>query len=261
MTSEHSRCPICDSSSVVYREDLAVWTCDDCSGVFEDSEFPLSVEKVRQVQTLEQSENESDSQQWSNQIAPKDNSEANLVRYLETVEELTHELTLTSEIEIRAAEITTEAWKSNFMHGRSSEESVGACLYLASRECGYSVPPGLISDALQQEKSAIKHTYKHLKSELDIEPKPATPAEFVPYICESLQLPTCYEEDALTLLTHNNIPGGNPIGVAAGAIYLVGKHETDGPTQRELALTTDLTKETIYRKSSELSEYDLRSIN
>lgn len=80
---------------------------------------------------------EPNNQDWEQAIIIKDKSEANLIGVLSQVGRVADELILCDELAIQSAEITVQAWKTNFIHGRTMPDTIGASVYAASRSRGY----------------------------------------------------------------------------------------------------------------------------
>jgi len=252
--SNHGECPACGTGSITHWEELGSYICDTCSYVFDsedssaDVSFSLSEsEQNTDAETAEQTD-------WQDHVAVKDHSEANLVEVLSRSEEFCEELDLPHELEIRAAEVLTEAWKSNFMHGRNMTDTIAAAMYTISRENGQSIPPGIISRIVGTEKQDVKNTNQKLTQQLSIELDTPTPEEYVPSVCEELGLPTEIQNDAVELLSEERPRGGNPVGIAAAGIYVTCDQRNIDLTLREVAAIVNMTKETIWRKKSKLTE-------
>lgn len=254
MTANHSTgCHLCSSSSVEYWDSLSAWICENCSGVYNENDVTNELAQLQYPTSLDSNE-DSRGQEWTDQIAPKNKSEVNLISCLEKVEELANRLSLAQPIEVRAAEITTEAWKSNFMWGRTVSDTVAAAVYTASREAQQSVPPGVLAKLSGREKQKVKNTYKELKRTLGIETPPPTPEEYLHHITRELNLPDEIREDSITRLDAINETSGNPVGVAAAVVYETSSNTQEDITFRNVARVTELTKETIWRHKNKIEQ-------
>lgn len=239
-------CPICSTGEISRWEKLDTWICEECSYVFDGDG---TAENVAPLESLSESDADGqvESEDWRGSITPHDRSEANLIDVLSKTEAVAEELGLSEETELRVAELVTQSWKSNFMLGRTKTDTVGAAVYAATREASQSIPPALIADAIGTEKRRVKDFYTSLKSELDIDVSVATPEEFVPAIADELGTCDTIERSALELLDQSEPTGGNPVGVAAAALYQASSINGEDLTQREVAAVVDVTKETIWR--------------
>ena len=234
-------CPACEAESVSYWEELEAWICDDCSYAVGQ----LSSETTIPEFSPDVDESPTDDQDWNRYVSARDKSEENLVEVLSHVEEFA------LPTELRAAEIVTEAWKQNFMHGRTKPDTVGASVYAASREAQQAIPPAAIADQLTSGRQSIKNTYRQLKSELQLDIAPPRPTEYLGHICRELDLPDEVETAAEKILVGTDT-GGNPVGIAAAAVYVSVSTDGSDVTLRKAAAVTGLTKETIWRHASKL---------
>lgn len=230
-------------------DDLDSWVCDQCSYVISEKEDSPPDGFVEDLEG--ESESPNSNSPWDEQIAIKDKSEANLVELLSIVEDLAEQVGISDEITERAAEIATDAWTENFLHGRCKYDTAAAAVYAASRVAGRSVPPGQLCDGHEGlEKRSVKATYKALKSTLNLDLTPPTPVEYLHHIISELDLPTDLAESAQEALKKQQPHGGNPVGIAAAAVYLEGPQKL---TYRDLGTAVDLTKETIWNHASDLT--------
>jgi len=185
---------------------------------------------------------------WESQIAVRDKSEANLVDALSRTEAIGDALSLPEEQVIRSAELVAKAWETNFMHGRSLERTIGAVIYAVSREADTALPPAMIAEVVETDKASIKQMFQKLNRELKLEIGPPTPKQFITVICTGLGLPGEVEVTARDVLNQRESKGGNPVGVAAAAVYISCDQTGITITLKEVAQLTGLTKETVWRQ-------------
>ncbi len=247
MTESVNECPVCNSKNIGYWEDLDTWICENCSYVInEDSpEIPTT-------SSCGTSSDDVENTTWDQALSITDKSEANLVELLSQVEEVSNTLSLPDELMLRAGEISAEAWETNFMHGRTTADTVGAAVYAAGRELQYGVPPASIASAVDRDKQSIKTTYQKLRSNLHLDVAPPQPVDYIDYLCQVLNLSEEIAETAERLLTNHRI-GGNPVGIAAAGVYLAADQEAD-LTLREVAEVIGLTKETVWRQTKRIQK-------
>lgn len=242
-------CPACGAETISYWEELDKCVCDDCSYVIESSTSQTS--SLNLSTDMDRSEVEEET--WSQSISVKDKSEANLVDVLSQVETVSDRLELPDELAIRAAEVVAEAWKINFMHGRTKPDIVGASVYAASREAQQGIPPAIIADKIESDRKTVKKTYQKLKTELQLNIDPPRPTEYLGHICLELNLPSRVEKTAEEILAGHQA-GGNPVGIAAAGVYVASEIDGEELTLRKAAKVTDLTKETIWRQAERIRE-------
>ena len=251
-----SRCPACDTASLSYQEHIESWLCNECSYVVDsDSLLTETGDTYDSVyDTLEVEESEPVN--WESQIAVRDKSEANLVDALSRTEAISDALSLPEEQMIRSAELVAKAWETNFMHGRSLERTIGAVIYAVSREVDTALPPAMIAEVVETDKSSIKQMFQKLNRELKLEIGPPTPKQFITVICTGLNLPGEVEVTARDVLNQRESKGGNPVGVAAAAVYISCDQTDTGVTLKEIAQLIGLTKETVWRRKSKFNVED-----
>ncbi len=250
--SESVTCPVCKSESMTSWDGIDSSVCGNCSYVIDsDSEVSKPDNSIDVSPAREQNES-SEHPDWQTRVSVKDNSEANLVDALSQAEAITTNLSLPDDVVVRVGEVVANAWKINFIHGRTTSKLVGAAVYAVSREQGIAVPPGVVAETTGVEKSSIKKTYKQLKDELQLDLGPPAPTEYVDYICQILELPDSVRKGSRRLLEEMVTVGGNPIGTAAASVYEVSTEESEDVTFREIAQATSLTKETVWRHADKL---------
>lgn len=247
------QCPACGSDNLSFFEERQVWICDECSSVVSDEgdvdsttvEFEDSVPS----NTDSKNSNEID---WQDRISISDKSDQNLIEVLSLTAETGSKLEMDTEQIVRAAEIVTEAWSENWMHGRTMEWGVAASIYIAGREAGSAIPPGEIAYATDLEPESVKSSYVKLKSEMDIDLNPPSPAGYVGFIVKTLNLPPEVATEANEILYNSENHAGNPIGIAGGAVYIA---DSEGNvTLQDIAEVTHLTKETIWKHSTRFTK-------
>ncbi len=247
LSTPFEECPACRAEKISYWEELETWICDDCSFVIETS----TSETSSPTPSKDFDRNDVKEEAWSQSISVRDKSEANLVDVLSQVETICDELELPDTLAIRTAEVAVEAWKTNFMHGRTKPDTVGASVYAASREAQQGIPPAIIADKIDSDRKAVKKTYQQLKTELQLNIDPPRPIEYLGHICSELNLSTEVEKTAEKILSGHRT-GGNPVGITAAAVYIASDIEGYDLTLRRAAKVTGLTKETIWRQADRI---------
>jgi len=236
------QCPVCSGVSVSYQAEIESWLCDGCSYVL-DSETVSTASK-----TAEETTADTEQVDWESQIAVSDTAEANLIEALSRTEAVANAVGLSDERTLRAGEVIAEAWRTNFMHGRSQERTIGATIYAVSREDDEALPPAMIAEEMAINKPEIKQSFQTLNKELKLDIGPPMACKFVASICGHLELPANIEPRAKHLLQQHDSGGGNPIGIAAAAVYATCDQSSVNVTLKNLAQVVGLTKETIWRQ-------------
>lgn len=130
--------------------------------------------------------------------------------------------------------------------------TVAGSVYLATREYGDSVPPGVIAERSDTNKQAVKNAYLNLKEQQDTDAGTPTPTEYVSFICSQLELPDSVAAAVEELLSDRTSHGGNPIAIAAAGVYEGATEQDSDITLREIAEAVTFTKETVWRHASQL---------
>jgi transcription initiation factor TFIIB len=168
------------------------------------------------------------------------------------MEAVAEELTTTVEARFRAAEILTEAWEQRFMHGRGEDITVAACLYTACRTSGQPRPISRIADTAGVCESKLKSIYRTLMTELELQVETAEPEDYIPHLTAQLELDHETATKAEGVLAKTQRVAGNPVGIAAAALYIAANGTENTITFREAAEISGVTKETIWRKAENL---------
>ncbi len=251
-----SKCPACDTDSLSYQEHIESWLCNECSYVVDSNSLLTETGDTSDSVDDALELKESEPVNWESQIAVRDKSEANLVDALSQTEAICDALSLPEEQVIRSAKLIAKAWETNFMHGRSLERTIGAVIYAVSREADNAFPPAMIAEVMETDKGSIKQMFQKLNRELNLEIGPPTPKQFTAVICIELNLPRKVEVTARDLLDQGESKGGNPVGVAAAAVYIACDQTDTIMTLKEIAQLIGLTKETVWRRKSEFEVED-----
>jgi len=244
------QCPACGAESLRHQAAIESWICAECSYVVDSGDEPSVSNSSKLIE--ESTDDKAGQIDWKSQIAVSDSSEVNLMEALSRTEDVTDAVGLSNERTLRAGEMIAEAWQINFMHGRSQERTIGAIIYAVSREVDAALPPAMIGEEMMVDRTVIKQTFQTLNRELNLDIKPPVPCEFVEAISEELELPANVEPAAKVLLRQQDTYGGNPIGIAAAAVYVTHKQNENKLTLKQLAEVTGLTKETVWRQKEQL---------
>lgn len=219
--SESEQCPLCGVEAITHDIEFAVGVCADCGFVINDRNQSVESEETEVIDNPKASTTTESSDEWTQMIETRDVSEKNLVKLLSMTETLGKTLLIAPDVRIRAAEIATEAWRRNILHGRNMNAGAGAAVHLACRELECPRPVRKIADAAEIDTSSLHNMYQPLVEVLAPDLDSPQPIEFVPFICDSLELSTDEVSAAQDLLCDQNRDViGNPAGIAAAAVYM-----------------------------------------
>jgi transcription initiation factor TFIIB len=245
-----SRCPSCGGEDIDTELGVSGGVCRTCGLVHDgdrwasDSTGGIDVEDYSN-----QSGRESD---WRENITIQGASDKQLVTFLSKIDTVADRLKLSTEERNQAADIVTEAWNRNLMHGRDMEGMVAAGVYVTCRKLGNPRPITTVAAAADVEKSTLQNSYRILINTLELEINPPAPSQYIPYLRGQLEVPDRVAERASDILEASTV-GGNPAGIAVAALYMASDHNSDSITLSEAGETAGVTKETVWRKCGELN--------
>lgn len=247
-------CPACDSVLDELGSGIEVPICQSCGLVLHDTEgssLPVTQARVQTTDEVDVVENpETTTDGWWTEIEINDSSDQRLVETLARMDTVTEELDVDPQTRIQAAEVVTNAWERRFMHGRREDATVGASVYAACRKSGHPRPIGAVAEAANVNKSSLQSTYRTLTTKLEIQTGVALPGEYVPYLRKRLNLSDEVATDTIDILSNLNDVSGNPVGVAAAALYIAADAGGESISLRKIGQTAGVTKETVWRKAT-----------
>lgn len=249
--TDPGECACCEATDLQYWESEEVWTCSNCHYVVDGNENPPEP-VVSGANTQRDGTVADEERPWQASVSVTDNSEANLLSALTETEEIADRLNHCAETTVRAGEIVTEAWQSNFMHGRTVDSTVAAALYLAEREVGSPRPPAIVATEAGIDKASLKNVYMDLKQVQEADVGPPSSTEYVDYISDYLDLTQECKSEAESILAEEAECIGNPVGAAAGSVYLAAQRSSHEVSLQQAATVVGMAKETIWRHADRL---------
>lgn len=139
--------------------------------------------------------------------------------------------------------------------GRSADEMVGGCLFLAVRELQVPIQVSEIGELSQARTKDILRTYMDIMDGLNIHLQPSQPKKFVAkYVFElnekyESRLPDGTVDLAKEIIEFSDAQGmesgSTPMGVAAGAVYVATEIKNRRVSQQEVADVAGVTPETV----------------
>lgn len=189
---------------------------------------------------------------WREGVEIKDVSDQRLVDLLTRVDVVAEDLALEEGVRVRTAELVVEAWESRFMHGRSEDVIIAACVSTACREAERPRPAPVIAEAIGVDASNLKSTFWKLIAELEPQLTPVSPVDYVPYLGEELALDSESVAVAVEGLREADGIPGNPAGVAVAALYLAVSDCANAVTLSEAGQAAGVTKETVWQRVEDI---------
>jgi len=148
-----------------------------------------------------------------------------------------------------AARIYRNALRQNLIRGRSIDAFIAASLHAACRL--HRIPRHLksITKASARDHAEIAHSYRLLLRELKLRMPIDDPMKFVPGIASKLSLRRETELHAVEILRRagkrRGLPGKDPRGMAAAALYMACLERDDRRIQKEVAAAAGTTEVTL----------------
>lgn len=248
-------CPTCDGELTPVVGNRNAVVCSECGRVNPESTDPNACEPQRSKDIDGGSNKKPDTQRitddWKHSLAVTDSSDENIVEILSFVDAYIEATSLPQEVRLRAAEMLVSAWEDGLFEGRRKEPLTAAGVYAAGRECGEPRPLTTISNTAKVNESKLNDAYRLLISDLELEIPITVPEDYAPYLGRELSLPESLISEAVVVLEEEVDCSGNPAGIAAGVLYLLGSDDFD-ITLKQAGSTAGVSKETVWRKTRDL---------
>jgi transcription initiation factor TFIIB len=245
-----SRCPVCGEKEINTDLGVSGGVCRTCGLVHDGNRWTSDgTDGLNMKDQSKQSGRKSD---WRENITIQDASDKQLVTFLSMIDTVAAELNLSTEERNQAADIVTEAWNQNLMHGRDMGGMVAAGVYVTCRKSGKPRPITTVAAAVDIKKSTLQNSYRVLINTLELEIDPPTPSQYLPHLSGELEVSDSVAERASEILETNTL-GGNPAGIAVAALYIASDHNSNSPTLYEAGEAAGVTKETVWKKSKRLT--------
>jgi transcription initiation factor TFIIB len=191
--------------------------------------------------------------------------ERNLVQALTELDRLTDKCHLPSQIKEMAATIYRKALEKGLARGRAIMALIAACLYAACRQAGIPRTLDEIAKASLVTKKEIRRCYNLLVRELELQmPLPKT-ISYLSKIAERIGISGKTQGKAIEILYQTKKKhlswGKNPIGIAAGALYIACELNNEminyrgysrPVTQKDIAEAAGVTEVTVRNRYKEL---------
>ena len=149
----------------------------------------------------------------------------------------------------QASRLFRTAQDENLLRGRSVEAIASACVYAACRIDGHPRTFDEIAAVSKVARDRIRNGYMVLNRELELPVPPAAPRQYLSQIASAVNADAKTERTARRILEMADdarvTSGKNPLGVAAGALYLAAQERGSLLTQTEVAEAADVSPPTV----------------
>jgi transcription initiation factor TFIIB len=176
-------------------------------------------------------------------------ADRNLGKAMTEIDRISGGLGLPKSVKETAALIYRKASKIKIIRGRSISLIAAASIYAACRQVNLPKTLKMVENASGIGKGEIARAYRLLVRMLDLKMPVATPAQFIPKIVESLEIPWVVQVVALKVLREVRetfISAGNdPRTLAAAAIYMASRITGFRVRQSDVAAAAGITEISI----------------
>ncbi|QLD89601.1 transcription initiation factor IIB family protein [Natronomonas salina] len=233
------------SPNTVARHDRGIGT--EIGWGRDSDDRQLTQEKQRQLYRLRREHRRSKAESTT---------ERNQIQGFVEIRRMTAALGLSQSIRDQGCQLFRTAQDANLLQGRSIEAIATACVYAV---CRLNEQPRTFGDTAQVSKmdeERIRHCYRLLNRELDLPVPPAGPEQYLPQIASALDAHHETERRARELLEqadeHCVSNGQNPMGAAAGALYLASRQTGEHLNQDAVADAADVSAVTVRERYRDL---------
>ncbi|MGC9079421.1 MAG: transcription initiation factor IIB [Nanopusillaceae archaeon] len=285
---EELKCPVCGSKEFIYNEKTAELICTKCGYVIEQvpylgkeyrtidsddiekrsrtgsaikfsnmaSSLSTEIGKTEAGNTVEDTLLIRKLKKW--QQRSTSSYERNLKLAQQELKRISSFLQLPKQVEETALRLYLEAVEKGLIRGRSIENVVAACVYIACRMHDVARTIDEITNAANIHKKELGRTYKHLVQALGLKISPIDVVEYVHRFSSLLNLPPEVVATAVEIVEKAKqadiTAGRGPAGVAAAAIYLACVKHGIQKTQKDIAEVAGITEVTIRNRYKEMLE-------
>jgi transcription initiation factor TFIIB len=195
---------------------------------------------------------------WNERFRTRDSKERNLKQALGEIDRMASALGLPENVRETASVIYRRALDEDLLPGRSIEGVSTAALYAAARQAGTPRSLDEITGVSRVGRMELTRTYRYVVRELNLEVRPANPAEYIPRFVSDLGLSDEAERRARDLIrdaeTVGVLSGKSPVGLAAAAVYAASLLTNEKVTQSEVSEVANISEVTIRNRYKELLE-------
>jgi transcription initiation factor TFIIB len=174
------------------------------------------------------------------------------------IRRMTAALGLSTSIRDQACQLFRRAQETGLLVGRSIEAIASGCLYAVCRINEHPRSFETIARVSKVPEARIKTGYTVMNRELDLPVPPAKPSQYIAQIASEAGVSQETQRRARSLLEAANqtqiANGRNPLGSAAGALYLAAQETGEFLNQRELADAADVATVTVRERYRDLED-------
>ena len=225
--------------TTILRHDMGLYTTignenRDASGKPLASSMKTTMEKLRT---------------WDSRSQTSKPGKHGLKKGLVELNRLKSKMVISGSIAERAAYIYRKAAENRLVRGRSITAVVTAALYIACREAGTTRTLKDMETVSNAKRRDIARYYRCLVKEMDIKIPVVDAIQCVARIASMIGITEKTKRHAVDIIRHvqkHEISAGkDPMALAAGALYMAGITNGENKTQREIAMSANVTDVTV----------------
>lgn len=197
---------------------------------------------------------------YQQRVRVSNSKERNFYNAFQLLDRVSVKLGFPEDVKETAASLYRKAIEMNPRKGKSIKGLLAACIYAASKYCGYPLKIKEIMNELNVRSRTFSKYYNEI---LSILPKESTiklksnyTLNFLPELVKKLNLNAEVEIVSKNIinkaLESGMIAGKSPLSLAAAAVYIACSLTNNKRTQREIAECAGVTEVTIRNRSKEL---------
>ena len=183
-------------------------------------------------------------------------NKAEVKKALEGLDRLSERLSIPDDMRASASSLCTKGIRNGLARHTRRSPLAAASLYVVCREKKFALSLDDLSAVSGVGRTRIAASYRLLVNSFNIDIPVADPAEYVAMVASRAKASECVREDALKLLMKaersGGVPGRNPIGLAASALYMASNFEGEGLTQSVAALAAGVAEATLRKECQQL---------
>jgi transcription initiation factor TFIIB len=176
-------------------------------------------------------------------------ADRNHIMGLTEIRRMVGALGLNKPLRNQASQLFRTAQDEDLLRGRSIEAIASACVYAACRIDGHPRTFDEIAAVSKVARDRVRNAYTVMNRELGLPVPPADPRQYLSQIASAVDADSRTERKARRVLEAaadcQVTNGKNPLGVAAGALYLAAQRTGSLLNQTEVADAADVSPPTV----------------
>jgi len=243
-------CPACDQQAVDTTFEDFDGLCTACGFVIHDGANTTVPERLVPSEADEDATRED----WLSVCRIHNATEQQIAEAFARIETLADQLEVSIEVREMAADTYCDAFRVRVTDGRDTASLVAACLRIASIQAGIPIPTGRLTASEDVSQSQFRRSGSAIREQLDLALETPDAVDYLEFVAVMLGLSKHVRNTVQQLLEDGQgsplLVGKDPVGIAAGAVFVV----CDDYTQETIARVSGVSTETIRLRAKTLRE-------